>query len=156
MATGSFKGFGSLKTQNDLLRKIQHDFARLQAAPTDVYAAFDFYVSAYHMLDWLHPKDDAGRRAEEAKSPLLQVCSHLANGAKHFEVTAKQHVSVNDVVTEEGKFFGGQFFGGPFFGSLHIELDGQAAKDFGAKVEAIEFAKQVLAYWANDSRLSGS
>jgi len=155
MTARGFKGFGSLKTPIDLLHKIQHDFLRLRDAPNDVYAAFDFYVSAYHMLDWLHPKDDAGRRAEEAQYPLLQVCSHLANGAKHFEATAKQHTSVNDVVSENGMFFGGQFFGGPFLGGLFIQLDGQAASIFGAKVEAVDFAKQVLAHWENDPRLAG-
>ena len=155
MTTGGFKGFGSLKTQIDLLQKIQHDFLRLRDAPDDVYAAFDFFVSAYHMLDWLHPNDDVGRKTEEAKSPLLQVCSHLANGAKHFEATAKQHKSVNDVVSENGKFFGGSFFGGAFFGGLSIQLDGQAASIFGAKVEAVDFAKKVLAHWETDLRLKG-
>lgn len=108
------------------------------------------------MLDCLHHKDDAGRKAEEAGSSLLQVCSHLANGAKHFEVRAKQHTSVNDVVAEEGKFFGGAFLGGAFYAGLSIRLDGQAATDFGAQVEAVEFAKKVLEHWEIDPRLAGT
>ena len=155
MTTRAFKGFGSLKTPIDLLQKIRHDFKRLSDAPDNVYAAFDFFVSAYHMLDWLHPNDDAGRRAEENKCPLLQVCSHLANGAKHFEASAKQHTSVHDVVAEKGAFQRGAFQSSAFqVGGLFIRLDDHAAALFGAKIEAIDFAQKVLAHWEADARLA--
>jgi hypothetical protein len=106
---------------------LQHDFKRLQTDPSSEYAAFDFFVSAYHMLDWLHPNDKVSKEAEENATPLLQICSHLANGAKHFEARMKHHKSVGDVVAQEGKFFGGKFFGGGFFGELYVQLDGHAA-----------------------------
>jgi len=153
MTSAKFTGFGSLKTPADLLEKLRHDFGRLQRSPTDVYAAFDFFVSAYHMLDWLHPNDDVARKAEEASSPLLQVCSHLANGAKHFEARAKQHQSVVNVVADKGEFFGGKFFGGAFFGELSIRLDGQAAVLFGPEMDALVLAQAVLAHWEKDARL---
>ena len=50
----NLKGLGSLKTPLDLLQKIRHDFERLRKNPSDSYVAFDFFVSSYHMLDWLH------------------------------------------------------------------------------------------------------
>lgn len=148
-----FRGFGSLKSPHDLLRKVQHDFRRMQAAPADVYAAFDFFVSAYHLLDWVHPNDEAGRLAEETKQPLLQVCSHIANGAKHFEATKPRHKSVKDVVANPGKFFGGDFFGGGFFGSLTVQLDGQSASLWGAEISAVDLASIVLKFWESDPRL---
>ncbi|MCI0400843.1 MAG: hypothetical protein L0Z68_06035 [Gammaproteobacteria bacterium] len=155
MKTSTFKGFGSLKSPIDLLQKIRHDFERLRDAPEDVYAAFDFFVSAYHVLDWLHPNDEAGKKAEEVNYPLLQVCSHLANGAKHFEATAKQHTSVHDVVSEAGAYQRGAFQSSAFqVGGLFVRLDGQAASLFGAKIEAIAFAQKVLAHWEADPRLA--
>ena len=155
MTTRTFKGFGSLRTPADLLQKIRHDFKRVSDAPDDVYTAFDFFVSAYHMLDWLHPHDDAGRRAEESNSPLLQVCSHLANGAKHFEATAKQHTSVHDVVAEEAAFQRGAFQANAFqVGGLFILLEGQAAALFGAKIEAVDLAGKVLTHSETDARIA--
>jgi len=132
---------------------VRHDFGRMQADPTNEYAAFDFFVSAYHMLDWLHPNDKAAKNEEEKRTLLLQVCSHLANGAKHFEATMKHHKSVNDVIAE-GKFFGGKFFGAGFFGSLRVTLDGPAASRYGAEVSAVDLASEILAFWEADSRLA--
>jgi hypothetical protein len=33
------KGFARLQTPHDLLQKMEHDFARMQVAPLDPYAA---------------------------------------------------------------------------------------------------------------------
>ena len=154
MSKPGFKCFATLHTARDLLRKVRHDDDRLRSAPDDPYAAFDFFVSAYHMLDWLHPDDDASRKAEEKGSLLLQVCSHIANGAKHFHATDKRHTSVADLYLEDGAFQGDAFQDDAFqVGGLFVELDGQAAKTFGARLEAIDLAGRVLEHWATDPRL---
>ena len=98
--------------------------------------------------------DEAGRIAEEKGQPLLQVCSHIANGAKHFEATKARHKSVQDVEARRGKFFGDAFFGGDFFSTLNIHLDGQAAILWGAEIAAVDLASVVLKFWKSDSRLS--
>ncbi len=154
MSTRKFKGFGPLKGPKDLLEKLRYDFERMRGSPDDEYAAFDFFVSAYHMLDWLHPCEDAGRAAEERGSPLLQVCSHLANGAKHFQATLPKHTSIDDVRAEPRAFQRNAFQSDAFqVGGLVIQLDGQAANVFGSRVWAVELARQVLAHWESDSRL---
>jgi len=38
-----------LQTPKNLLDKLQFDFARIKANPLDVYAAFDFFVTAEHV-----------------------------------------------------------------------------------------------------------
>jgi hypothetical protein len=86
---------------------------------------------------------------------LLQVCSHLANAAKHFQPRAKQHKSVANVPAEKGECFRGSFFGGAFFGELSIHLDGPAALLFGSDIRALALAEAVLARWETDARLSG-
>lgn len=91
------QGFFHLQSPRDLLGKLEHDFLRMQAAPLDSYAAFDFFVSAWHMLDWIHfdPADpkrsEQDRQAEVKSRAILRLCAHLANGSKHFKLTRGNH-----------------------------------------------------------------
>jgi len=147
---GQFKGFFALQQPVDLLAKLRHDYQRLQSSPMDTYAAFDFFVTGYHMLDWLYPNDRKRQGQEEKASILLQVCSHIANGIKHFHATAKKHQSIADVRTQEGAFQRNAFQVDAFqVEALIIQLDGQAAGQFGAEVECLDLATQVLQHWEN-------
>ena len=66
----------------------------MESDPTDAYAAFDFFVTAEHLLDWLHP-DSANGKADREKLrnqyEILQTVSHLACGAKHFDGLRNYH-----------------------------------------------------------------
>ena len=64
----------SLNTPRQLLEKLRVDFERMKREPMSAYAAFDFFVTAEHMPDWLAPK------SVKFKEPLLQIVSHIANG----------------------------------------------------------------------------
>jgi hypothetical protein len=44
------RGFIPLKTPQDLLDKLSHNLARMRHDLTDSYAAFDFFVTAEHIL----------------------------------------------------------------------------------------------------------
>jgi hypothetical protein len=145
-----FKGFFPLQKPGDLLAKLRHDYQRLKSSPTDTYAAFDFFVTGYHMLDWLYPYDKKRREQEEKESILLQVCSHIANGIKHFHAIAKKHQSVADERVQEGAFQRDAFQANAFqVEALIFQLDGQAAVQFGTEVECLALATQVLQYWEN-------
>ena len=98
------KGFFDLQTPQDLLRKLRHDSDRVKKSPMDSYAAFDLFVTAYHMLDWVHPGDSnkATRKQMESDNNILRVVSHLANGSKHFQVT--RHHVVKETIIHEGAF----------------------------------------------------
>ena len=147
---GQFKGFFALQQPVDLVAKLRHDYQRLQSSPMDTYAAFDLFVTGYHMLDWLYPNDKKRQEQEEKASILLQVCSHIANGIKHFRATAKKHQSVADVRTQEGAFQRNAFQVDAFqVEALIIQLDGQAAGQFGAEIECLTLATQVLQHWEN-------
>jgi hypothetical protein len=154
-----FVGFASLKTPLDLLQKIKHDFKRLGDDPGNTYAAFDFFVSSYHMIDWLHPNDRHGRDSEEKGCLLLQICSHIANGAKHFEATAKQHKSVSDVKNKPGywnpDYWSKGYWNPNYFnmGGLFVYLDGDAANEFGSEIKVIDLAQKILKHWEWDPRL---
>jgi hypothetical protein len=84
---------------------------------------------------------------------LLQVCSHLANGAKHFEVEAKKHDSVSSTGMAGGYFppqpFPRQLFPDAMFGAgrrLVVNLKGDAANQLGQTVGVIDLAEMVLDY----------
>lgn len=145
MISPKFSGFASLQHPADLLAKARSDLDRLRAQPANVYAAFDFFVTAYHILDWLHPEDSAGKNAEEKSTLLLQICSHIANGAKHFQATADKHKSVSDIRSVSSAFQTNAFQQSAFqIGGLYIELDGLAAALTASK---LAYSNWLRTYW---------
>ena len=137
----------------DLLVKMQHDLSRMEQELANSYPAFDFFITAEHLLDWLYPGDTWSKngkiRAQKRQGePLLRVTSHLANGAKHFQVTDKRHKSVDSLQVHEGAFDPKTFDPNAFDTErLIIELQGDEANAFGQQISAIDLARRVLAYW---------
>jgi len=132
-----------LQTPKNLLDKLQFDFARIKANPLDVYAAFDFFVTAEHVPDWV------GDKSIKSREPLLKVVSHIANGAKHFRATAPKHKSVEDVHVREGAFQAGAFQSDAFdVGDLLVEIKGDEVKQFGSEISVRRLAQMVIEYWA--------
>src|SRR3989454_12815906 len=151
------KGLFQLTEPRDLLAKLIHDFDRLRESPNDSYIAFDLFVTAEHMLDWLYPgvAGKAQRTAERNSQQILQVVSHLATGAKHMLPEDPRHASVrhSDVAQSgygEGPYGVVPYGGGPY---LVVELDGPAAVAFGKIVTPLALAERVLAYWRAHSAL---
>jgi hypothetical protein len=146
-----FKGFFELQTPMDLLRKLQYDFERLQqhlGGQEYSYAAFDFFVTAEHLVDWLHPNSKPKRRETREASPLLMTCSHIASGAKHFEATHDHHKSVSGLEKQEGTFQRDAFQNDAFqVPGLNVTLDGEAAEQFGPIIECLDLAREVLRLW---------
>src|SRR5262249_8271723 len=133
-------GVFDLVTAADLREKLRRDLAKFKSEPLNPDAAFNFFVTAEHMLDWVHPKqiNKLKREAERKSEILLQVCSHLANGAKHFEVEGSQHDSVSSTGVRGGHFppnyfphFPSAYFGGP---TLVVRLKGTAATQLGQTI----------------------
>jgi len=150
-------GIFDLRNAPDLLKKLQHEYRQLEAAPGNAYIAFNFFVTAEHMLDWLYPKKAGEPKRKQTREGelLLQICSHLANGAKHFEVEAKQHQSVAGSLATGGLFPDGFFPPGLFPKGyfpekrLIVNLKGRPAAAFGQSITALSLARQVLSYWEN-------
>lgn len=155
-----FQGFFSLSKPSDLLEKLRHDLLRIREDMTDSYAAFDFFVTAEHLLDWKYP-DSGGeatiqRRTQLRKTePLLRVISNLANGAKHFRVKPSRHHSVDSVHKHNG-IFDPAYFDPAYFDTdrLVIELIGDDAMAFGSQITVLTLSEKVVHYWeANIERL---
>ena len=141
---GSF----ALKTPQDLLRKLHHDPHRLMREPADACTAFDFFVTALHLPDWLYPGDAPKRQQLFAHHLLLQVCRHLAEGSTHFEVVPKCRPAVTDTSRAAGALPPGAFQTTGFSGGyLIVTLDGAAAAQFGTTMTVTTLATHILTFW---------
>jgi len=163
-------GFFDLASPADVLAKLRHDFSRVLDNPLDTYAAFDFFVTAEHLLDWVFP--GAANRVERTRmresSALLRVTSHLASGAKHFRVEASHHRSVGHERTHDGGFAAGDFDPRDFdTSSLVVGLQSEDASElgiegalqddpsgYGMEIRVCELAQRVLDHW--ESEITGS
>lgn len=156
-------GFFELRTASDLLAKLERDLEKLEAAPDSSDLAFNFFVTAESLREWVSPGEaNAGLRTREINSSLvLQVCSHIANGAKHFELSPRRHRSVEAAEAQHGMFSGDHFspemFPPGFFGGtvLVVELTGDARAAFGDEIECVPLARRVLAHWKAHPLLAG-
>jgi len=150
------KGVFQLQNPSDLLAKLHHDYERLQQAPNDTYVAFDFFVTAEHLLDWLYPgaSGRAQRTTERNSQVILQVVSHLATGAKHMIPEDPRHASVQHADVAPSMYGHAQYSTGVYGGAhLVIELEGAAASQLGASITPLRLAKKVLEYWQDHPRL---
>ena len=148
------EGWFDLRTVHDLLRKLERDFEKLKEHPHDVDLAFNFFVTAEHLLDWQNPGRERSPQRAEARQEdvLLQITSHLASGAKHFKVEAEHHGSVKDADRSGGYWSKGYWTQGywppGYWGDeLYVELDGEAATQIGSRVGVLDLAKRVLRNW---------
>ena len=142
-------GFFELTTPRHLLAKVQHDLDRLRKNPVDIYAAFDFFVSARHIPDWLHPNDPTLSKALFDAHVELRVCRHIADSGKHFRVTHGMHKQVLHTTrtTDAWGDSWGRAWGNSWGKSaLVVELD-PADPDtsiLGQKIDVLKIAEKTL------------
>jgi hypothetical protein len=151
----SFRGFCELRSVHDLLLKLQQDIVRMVDDPGDEYAAFDFFVTAEHMTDWLYPDSHVERSALRQSDPLLQLTSHIANGAKHFAAKSTRHTSVESIDKE--RYVEPGYVEPDFFEeSIVIRLSPTEVANFKcAQFDAVTLGYRVLEYWQRKLRSSG-
>ncbi len=143
-----------LRTRADLFRKLKHDYSRIRKNWADSYAAFDFFVTAFHMKDWPPVGTPAPCTDSDYGKELRKVCSHLANGLKHFEVHRHHSVKGTELV---GSAFDPHAFSPETFpvGYLVVHLEEDAAKALGMpSIDVITLANKVLTYWESSLHIS--
>ena len=114
------------------------------------------------MIDWQYPGYSKKTLREKSRNNevILQICSHIANGAKHFVSQAKHHKSVSDTakkaVYDGGAFPKGSFpigaipkYGvpGKWSDELFVELSGEASVTFGKAIGVVALAERILEFW---------
>ncbi len=150
----SMKGVFGLVNGADLHRKLLWEHSSFLNRPTDPFAAYNFFVTAWHLLEWAFPgSDNASRRAALKKEhSILRVCEHLAVGAKHFEATRS---TVNSVVStrtagvwSEGFWAPGVWAEGTWETWLEVSLQDDEAEQLGRSIKATDLATRAVDFWA--------
>ena len=146
-------GIFTLKTAGDLLGKLERDFEALRARPTDSDACFNFFVTAEHLPEWhLGADAEAASRLRKGEA-MLRVCSHIANGAKHFIIKESRHRAV--AATHVGCIVSwdpttGRTSAATTDGShseFFIECATEESKQLGPSISVTALAERILAFW---------
>jgi hypothetical protein len=147
------KGLFGLSNSADLFKKLEREFEQLIADPADAYVAYNFFVTAWHLLEWKHP-GPSGKLIRDRirdQTPVLQICEHLAVGAKHFEPTNPKLKAVSSSKRSNswanGAWAPGAWTKGAWASSLSIELTGDAQKAYGSHIKVEDLAQYVMDYW---------
>lgn len=156
--------FAELLTPRDLLHKLRHDLQRMEQSGSNQYVAFDFFVTADSMVEWICP-DEADRIGNRKRdwsperkkmregNPLLRIAAHIANGAKHFTVT--RHNSVDGI--EKTRYVEPSFVEDGYFEDsilLHLTPDEQAKSGLGSPIKALDLARDIVTLWSRDPRVA--
>jgi len=136
-------GIFTLRTPLDLLGKLEADFRRMQSShPNSVaahYAAFDFFVTAEHLPDWVKGVSDVSltslRRYEDGA-----LVSHVASGAKHFHVKDDRHKKA------KGTAIVGCFDPNVFDSSFDVTRLVILLEN-GEPVDVLDVAERVIGHW---------
>jgi hypothetical protein len=150
-------GLFDLVSFNDLCAKLDQDYRRVNANAADVFAAFDFIVTAWHLLEWRTPGNAAKdeRRSLCEQNPILALCEHLCVSGKHYEPTDKRLNSVQGSFRRSawprGAWASGVWAQGVWQDELVIELSGTAKDVFGDRLTMREFAERVMQFWRGPS-----
>lgn len=125
----------------DLFRKMEADLTALVDSASDSRLAFNFFVTAEHLPDWLNRRDLVRKHA------LLRVVSHLANGAKHFSLDPKRHTSVVGTTLET--YFAEDYVEPGYAEDwLLVRFSPEEVADFGTDaIDVRELGRQVLEFW---------
>ena len=140
-------GFFELSTPEDLLRKLEYEYEGLLTNPTDTYRAFNFFVTATHIADWISDGDRGSTNAYRKAHPILMVCDHLACGGKHFHLRNKNHASVAKA-ERKAWVSSGWVEEGWVDDELVVAFSGEAALELGLDEETVpELANRVIEFW---------
>ena len=161
-------GLFDLVTADDLCAKLDHDYRRVQADSADVFAAFDFIVTAWHLLEWRYPGDSAKAQREDLcqQYPVLGLSKHLCVSGKHYKPTNPKLQSVQGSFRKSawkrGVWAPGVWAKSIWQDGLVIELLGAAKAALGERLTMGQFADLVVEFWhgpagcPQESRLSRS
>ena len=153
IATTPMAGLFDLVSANDLCAKLDHDYRKVKASPSDVFAAFDFIVTAWHLLEWRYPNSE-GRAVRQSlceQYPVIGLCEHLCVSGKHYTPSNPKLQSLEGSFRrsawKRGVWAPGVWALGTWLDELVIELSGPARVQFGERLTMEEFADHVMEFW---------
>ena len=142
-------GIFSLRTPLDLLGKLEADFRRMQLSdPHDQaahYAAFDFFVTAEHLPDWVK-HHSGGSLTLHRRYDDGALVSHIASGAKHFHVEDERHKKAKGTAIA-GSFHSWSFSSSSFSPSSFDTSRLVVQLESGGAVDVLVVAERVIDHW---------
>ncbi|MCH8879410.1 MAG: hypothetical protein IID34_05950 [Planctomycetes bacterium] len=141
-----------MKTVHDLFKKIEHDFEVLRKNPSDAHACFNFFVTTEHLPEWYLDADAKRADAFRRNEAILRICSHLANGAKHFVVKNKKHSSVQSTnQVSQVSFRASSQLSRPSDESpseeFVVQPGPEEASELGSQVAVSDLAHKIVTFW---------
>lgn len=143
-------GWFGFETSKDLLEKLERDLEKLHQDPGDADTAFNFFITAWSLIDWLYPNKPLMRKALRQQNPILQACAHLADGSKHLQLNNPDHVSIRNTAR------GAERRAWPFqmnpgerpvsVTALFVHLEGEPARHYGGFPSALHLARETVAW----------
>ena len=135
-------GFLHLRNAKSLFDKLKHDYDLYASDQDDSYKAFNFFVTAEHLPDWI------GDTSIKDKNPYLRISSHLSTGAKHFKVTHSKKNSVSS--TAVNVYINDDYVEDDYVVTvLTLTLTEKESKELGVKtIAVIHLADKVLDFWS--------
>jgi len=161
-------GLFDLIAADDLCAKLDHDYRRVKADPADVFAAFDFIVTAWHLLEWRYPGKSGKAQRDEMRQqyPILALCEHLCVSGKHYEPSDPKLQSVQGSFRKSawkrGVWAPGVWTKRMWEDGLVIELSGTTKAALGERITIDRLADLVMEFWRGpggcpkESHVSGS
>lgn len=133
--------FFDLRTPADLFEKMRADLERLEKTQ-DARDAFNFFVTAEHLPDWLE------RRDVVSESGLLKVVRDIASGAKHFKTVDTRHKYVASAEQQVAVVLGDKPEFVDVYVRLRLQLDEAGKQAIGVEtINADELGREVLKFW---------
>jgi hypothetical protein len=160
--------FFDLRTPEHLLRKLEREYERWQADPVNSDFAWNFFVTAEHLPDWIYHQEmpTSGKvrpdllglphgepRDFRLSQALTRLCSHLASGGKHFYIKDRKIKKVvQHTERENTSYFAQGYFARGYFAEpyLRVSLTAEEAAELEldtADVDALWLATKILVFW---------
>ncbi|HDR8918815.1 hypothetical protein L0Z31_09305 [Burkholderia vietnamiensis] len=130
-------GFFELTDAAAMLRKARRELARLAREPS-IDHVFNFFVTAYHVTDYLKGEIAEADRHALRQEPDLLLCADVANKAKHMKLEFKRP----DPATDHNS----GAIGGAAINAVAINDDGERWVSWpdGTRLEMVAFGKNIL------------
>ncbi len=147
-------GIFGLDRPDQLLKKLEYDFQRLrhdQGQEAMLYTAFDFFVTAYSLVEWEKKRHTLMQTEVDAlyAPMLIKISGDLANGGKLFQLTkpAKTHVTTQAAEPVFSPAFSSSGFQAQWSAWVNLPADEAAAAGVPERCPIGVLARQVLDHW---------
>ncbi|HDR9018052.1 TPA: hypothetical protein QDB15_004851 [Burkholderia vietnamiensis] len=129
-------GFFELTDAAAMLRKARRELDRLAREPS-IDHVFNFFVTAYHVTDYLKGEVAEADRHALRREPDVLLCADVANKAKHMKLEFRP-----DPATDHDS----GAIGGAAINAVAINDDGERWVSWpdGTRLEMVTFGKSVL------------